>query len=133
MRNTGIPVSFGTVVLLGAIIGVAIVGLTFNQFISENIKQYAALKAIGVRNQRLLLMTLAQAMFVGIVGYGIGLGAAAAFFASTTNSVDALRGFYLLPEIAIGVAFLAILIVFASTILSLRRVFVVDPATVFRG
>lgn len=133
LANTGIPVSFGTVVLLGAIIGVAIVGLTFNQFISENIKQYAALKAIGVRNARLLFMTLGQALFVGVIGYGIGLGAAAAFFASTTKSVDALRGFYLLPEIAVGVAVLAILIVFASTVLSLRRVFVVDPATVFRG
>lgn len=133
LANTGIPVSFGTVVLLGAIIGVAIVGLTFNQFISENIKQYAALKAIGVRNTRLLLMTLGQALFVGVIGYGIGLGAAAVFFASTTRSVDALRGFYLLPEIAVAVAGLAILIVFASTVLSLRRVFVVDPATVFRG
>lgn len=133
LENTGIPVSFGTVVLLGAIIGVAIVGLTFNQFIMENLKQYAALKAIGVRNGRLLFMTLGQALFVGVIGYGIGLGAAATFFASTTNSVDALRGFYLLPEIAIGVAILAIVIVFASTMLSMRRVLVVDPATVFRG
>ena len=133
LKNTGIPVSFGTVVLLGAIIGIAIVGLTFNQFILENIKQYAALKAIGVRNTKLLLMTLTQALFVGVIGYGIGLGAAATFFASTTNSVDALRGFYLLPEIAIGVAVLALVIVFASTILSMRRVMIVDPATVFRG
>lgn len=133
LKNTGIPISFGTVVTLGAIIGVAIVGLTFNQFISENLKQYAALKAIGVRNERLLAMTLGQALFVGVIGYGIGLGAAAAFFAATTKSVDALRGFYLLPEIATGVAVLAIAIVFASTILSMRRVLVVDPATVFRG
>ena len=133
LKNTGIPVSFGTVVLLGAIIGIAIVGLTFNQFIMENLKQYAALKAIGVRNGRLLMMTLGQALFVGVIGYGIGLGAAAVFFASTTNSVDALRGFYLLPEIAVGVAVLAIAIVFTSTIVSMRRVLVVDPATVFRG
>lgn len=133
LKNTGIPVSFGTVVLLGAIIGVAIVGLTFNQFITENLKQYAALKAIGVRNSRLLMMTLGQALFVGVIGYGIGLGAAALFFDSTTRNVDALRGFYLLPEIAVSVAVLAIVIVFASTILSMRRVLVVDPATVFRG
>lgn len=133
LQNTGIPVSFGTVVTLGAIIGVAIVGLTFNQFITENLKQYAALKAIGVRNGRLIAMTLGQALFVGVIGYGIGLGAAASFFAATTNRVDALRGFYLLPEIAIGVAVLAIVIVFTSTILSMRRVLVVDPATVFRG
>lgn len=133
LKNTGIPVSFGTVVMLGAVIGVAIVGLTFNQFIMENLKQYAALKAIGVRNGRLLVMTLCQALFVGGIGYGLGLAAAATFFSSTTNSVDALRGFYLLPEIAVGVAILAVVIVLLSTVISMRRVLVVDPATVFRG
>ncbi|MEO1277332.1 MAG: FtsX-like permease family protein [Planctomycetota bacterium] len=133
LANTGIPVSFGTVVILGAIIGVAIVGLTFNQFIMENLKQYAALKAIGVKNTRLLAMTVAQATFVGVIGYGLGLGAAAAFFSNTSRNVDALRGFYLLPEVAIGVAIAAVVIVFLSTLLSMRRVLVVDPATVFRG
>ncbi|MGD1916183.1 MAG: ABC transporter permease [Phycisphaerales bacterium] len=133
LANTGIPVSFGTVVILGAIIGVAIVGLTFNQFIMENLKQYAALKAIGVKNTRLLAMTVAQATFVGVIGYGLGRGAAAAFFSNTSRKVDALRGFYLLPEVAIGVAIAAVVIVFLSTLLSMRRVLVVDPATVFRG
>ena len=39
----------------------------------------------------------------------------------------------LLPEVAIGVAILAVAIVIIATIVSLRRVLVVDPATVFRG
>jgi len=132
LENTGIPASFGTVVVLGVLIGIAIVGLTFNQFVMENIRQYAALKAIGVRNSRLLAMTLTQALFVGVIGYGIGLAAAATFFATAGKS-DALRGFYLLPEVAIGVAILAVAIVIIATIVSLRRVLVVDPATVFRG
>ena len=37
------------------------------------------------------------------------------------------------PEVAISVAVLSIIIVFVSTLLSMRRVLVVDPATVFRG
>lgn len=132
LANTGIPVSFGTVVVLGAVIGVAIVGLTFNQFIMENLRQFAALKAIGIRNSRLLWMTTVQAGFVGVIGFGFGLGAVAAFFRSTAD-VDALRGFYLLPEVVIGVAVLVMLIVLVSTLVSMRRVLVVDPATVFRG
>ncbi|MEM8757857.1 MAG: ABC transporter permease [Planctomycetota bacterium] len=133
LANTGIPVSFGTVVILGVLIGIAIVGLTFNQFITENLKQYAALKAIGVRNGRLLMMTFAQALFVGTIGYGLGLFAASQFFNWPSKNVDALRGFYLLPEVAVGVAMLSVVIVFSSTVLSMRRVLVVDPATVFRG
>ena len=120
-------------VILGALIGVAIVGLTFNQFITENLRQYAALKAIGVRNGRLLVMTLFQALFVGTIGYGLGLFAASQFFNWPSKNVDALRGVYLLPEVAVGVAVLAVVIVFASPLISMRRVLVVDPATVFRG
>ncbi|MEL6330239.1 MAG: ABC transporter permease [Planctomycetota bacterium] len=133
LSNTGIPASFGTVVVLGILVGVAIVGLTFNQFISENLRQYAALKAVGVGDGTLLRMTLLQAMFVTVVGYGLGLLAAAAFLAGASNAADGLAGFVLRPEIAIGVAILAVLMVLASTIVSMRRVLVVDPATVFRG
>ncbi|MEO1718176.1 MAG: ABC transporter permease [Planctomycetota bacterium] len=133
LSNTGIPASFGTVVVLGVLVGVAIVGLTFNQFINENLRQYAALKAIGVGNWTLLRMTLLQAFFVAVVGYGLGLLAAAAFLAGASNAADGLAGFVLLPEIAIGVAILVALMVLASTVVSMRRVLVVDPATVFRG
>lgn len=133
LANTGIPVSFGTVVVLGVIVGMAVVGLTFHQFVMENMKQYAALKAIGVRDGKLLAMTLTQAGFVGLTGYGLGLGAAAVFFHIAPRRSDALRGFYLLPEVAVGVAVAAAAMVLLSTILSMRRVLTVDPATVFRG
>ncbi len=132
LANTGIPASFGTVVFLGVLIGIAIVGLTFNQFIMESIKQYAALKAIGVRNGRLLLMTLGQSAFVTVVGYGLGLLAAAAFFRFGSQS-DALKGFYLLPQVAVAVFVLACAIVLVSTLVSMRKVLTVDPAAVFRG
>ncbi len=131
--NTGIPVSFGTVVGLGVIVGIAVVGLTFNQFISENMKQYAALKAMGVRNGRLALMTMAQASFVGVIGYGIGLFLAASFFHFTAPKVDALKGFFMPWWVALAIAGVAALIVAAATLFGLRRVLFVDPATVFRG
>jgi putative ABC transport system permease protein len=67
-----------------------------------------------------------------VIGYGLGLGAVVIFFRSTAD-VDALRGFYLLPEVAGGVAIIAVIIVLISTLISMRRVLLVDPATVFRG
>ena len=133
IKNTGIPISFGAVVFLGVAVGVAVVGLTFNQFISENMRQYAALKAIGVRNGRLALMTLCQAGFVGVVGFGLGLGIVGAFFHFVAPNVDALKGFYLPWQVALGIAGVALLIVTAATLFGLRRVLFVDPATVFRG
>ena len=47
-RNTGIPINFGITVVLGLIVGTAIAGQTFYLFTLENLKQFGALKAMGV-------------------------------------------------------------------------------------
>lgn len=59
IENTGIPINFGITVVLGVIVGVAIVGLTFSLFIRDNIKQFGALKAIGVTNRKIMVMVRA--------------------------------------------------------------------------
>jgi putative ABC transport system permease protein len=134
LRNTGIPVNFGTVVALGIVVGVAVVGLTFHMFVTENLRQYAALKAMGLTNVRLIGMVLLQASVVGAIGYGLGLGLTSAFFELATSSPTSFfRGFYLPWEVAVGVGLLAALIMLVSSLISLRRVLVVDPAIVFRG
>lgn len=79
IANTGIPVSFGTVVLLGVIVGVAIAGQTFYLFVHENLRFMAALKAMGARTSTLAQMVLLQAFAVGFAGYGLGVGLAAFF------------------------------------------------------
>lgn len=132
IRNTGIPISFGTVVALGILVGVAVVGLLFNMFVLENLKQFAALKAIGVRNGRLIGMVLLQALTAGTVGYAAGIGAAAAFFEIAGNS-PTFRGFYLPWQVAAASACVACGIMVLASLFGLRRVLFVDPAVVFRG
>ncbi len=131
LQNTGIPISFGVVIVLGVVVGVAIVGLTFNIFVAENLRQYGALKAMGLSNLSLVGLVMLQATVVGAVGYGIGLGIAAMFFRFATQGE--LRGFYLPWWIAAGVAGLTLLIMLLATVGSLRRVVVLDPAIVFRS
>jgi putative ABC transport system permease protein len=134
LRNTGIPINFGTVVVLGAIVGIAVVGLTFNMFVMENLKQYAVLKAMGVTNGRLIGMVTLQASVIGVMGYTLGLAVAALFFEMATASPTSFfRGFYLPWQIALGVAGVAMTIILLTAVFSLRRVLVVDPAVVFRG
>jgi putative ABC transport system permease protein len=133
LRNTGIPVSFLTTILLGIIVGSAIVGLTFNMFVSENLPQYAVLKVIGVTDGRIIGLVLFQAAVVGLIGYAIGTGLAAAFFAFASTPTSALRGFILPWWIAMAVAGTMTLLILLSTVVSLRRVLVVEPAIAFRG
>jgi putative ABC transport system permease protein len=132
IRNTGIPINFGITVAIALIVGTVVAGQTFYLFVLENLKQFGALKAIGVTNRRIAGMILLQALVVGVAGYCIGIAMTAAFFEATHENLD-LRGFYLLPEVMAGVAATVMIIVLLASMLSVRRVVVLEPAIVFRG
>lgn len=132
LRNTGIPVNFGITIALGFLVGSAIAGQTFYLFTLENLKQFGALKAMGLRNSRVVAMVLLQASIVGIIGYCLGIGMTAAFFELTADLNPNLRGLHLLWEIAAGTAAVVVVIVCLASVMSLRRVLVLEPAVVFR-
>ncbi len=132
VKNTGIPVSFGTVILLGVLVGVSVVGLMFNLFVLENLRHFAVLKAIGTKNSRLLSMVLLQALVVGFVGYSIGLGGAAMFFEFAGRNPN-FNGFFLPWQVGLASGLVAAVMIMLASILALRRVLVVEPAIVFRG
>ncbi len=102
-------------------------------FTLENLKQFGALKAMGLRNTRLIGMVLLQAMIVGVLGYCLGIGMTSAFFQFVAQSDPNLRGLHLLPEIAAGTAATVVVIVLLASVVSLRKVLVLEPAVVFRG
>jgi putative ABC transport system permease protein len=132
LSSTGIPVNFGITITLGFIIGVAIAGQTFYLFTIENLKQFGALKAMGVSNPRIVGMILLQALVVGLIGYGFGIGLTAAFFESTSHLTQ-LAGLHLFWEVMVGTGAAVVLIVLLASLLSIRRVLVLEPALVFRG
>src|SRR5690606_4407534 len=103
LRSTGIPVNFGITIALGFIVGTAIAGQTFYLFTLENLRQFGALKAMGLGNMRLVLMILLQACIVGCVGFGLGMGVTALFFEATKN-VTHLAGFFLPWQVVAGTA-----------------------------
>jgi putative ABC transport system permease protein len=132
IENTGIPISFGTAIGLGVLVAIVITALTLAMFIQENMKNFGALKAIGVANGQILVMVLAQALLVGFLGYGLGIGGTAAFlhFGAADPS---LRGFRMLGEVVGWSALVILVIVAGSALVSVRRVLKMDPAIVFRG
>lgn len=130
-KNTGIPISFGTTVLLGFIIGVAVAGQTFYSFILENLPHFGAMKAMGTSDSVLLRMLTIQAVAVGFTGYGIGLGLASLFGYAVMH-----RGnppFYMPTELLLLSFFGIATITIFSIFLGIRKINSVDPAQVFRG
>lgn len=131
LKNTGIPVNFGITIAVALIVGLAVSGQTFYMFTVDNLRQFGALKAIGVTNARLVSMVLLQALVGGALGYAIGTGMAGVFFEATLNQM-ATRGIVLMWEAVAGVAVLMALVAVAVSLLSVRKVLVLEPASVFR-
>lgn len=132
IENTGIPINFGITVALGVIVGIAIVGLTLSLFIRDNIKQFGALKAIGVTNDKIRMMVAVQAGMVGLVGYSIGLLGAVAFVNGFALGGGFFKGFFTPWQIPLMTAVVTLLILALTGLLALRTVLNTEPASVFR-
>lgn len=130
MKYTGIPINFGVTVVLGFIVGIAIAGQTFFNFTLDNIRYFGTLKAMGATDRMLLRMILLQAAMVGAIGYGLGVGAAAAFGSLSGNTELSFR----LPwQLLVFSAVAITLICAASAVLSMWKVVRLEPAIVFQS
>jgi len=132
LSSTGIPVNFGITISLGFIVGAAVTGQTLYLFIVESLKQFGALKAMGVPNRGILLMILLQALLIGGIGFGVGIGLTAIFFI-TTGNITHLAGLHMTWLAMLGTGAAVLVIVIFTSFISARRVLRLEPAIVFRG
>ena len=132
LRNTGIPVNFGITIGVALVVGTVVAGQTFYLFTVENLRQFGALKAIGVTNARLMGMILLQAGTAASLGFALGTGMAATFFELTLHKL-ATRGIVLMWECVALTGACILFVAIVASILSIRRVLVLEPAAVFRG
>ncbi len=130
MHNTGIPINFGISITLGFIVGAAIAGQTFYNFTLENLRQFGVLKAMGTSNWTLLRMILLQAVLVGSIGYGMGVGLTALFGYLMRHSILAFKfPWQLLVFSGAGVSLICML----AALISILKVIRLEPAIVFKG
>ena len=130
MRRTGIIVNFSITVGLGFVVGCAIAGQTFYTFTLENLNQFGSLKAMGVSNLRIVGMVLFQALVVGVLGFCLGVGLAA-LFGEIVPRFSQLA-FFMHWRVLVGTLAAVLLIMTLSSLVSIRKVLVLEPAVVFR-
>jgi putative ABC transport system permease protein len=130
LRRTGILLNFGTTVLLGFMVGVAISGQSFYTFTVENLPQFGMLKAMGTSNARLIAMIMLQATVVGSIGYGAGVGLAAIFGELTRGHSKLV--FFMPWQVLIVTGLAVLLVVVSASLLSIRRVLRLEPAIIVR-
>lgn len=129
-RNTGIPISFGLTILVGFIIGLAVVGQTFYSFVNENRGNFGALKVMGVENALLQRMLFVQASIVGLIGYGIGLFISV--IVGLIIDVSGIAPFYMNWQICLIVFALVCIISVSTAYLGIRKINKLQPDEVFR-
>lgn len=130
MKYTGIPINFGIAVALGFLVGTAIAGQTFYNFTLDNLRHFGALKAMGASNIRLLGMILFQALIVGLIGYGLGVGLASCFGLLAGRTELSFR--LLWQTLALTGGAITFICMLSATI-SLVKVMRLEPAIVFKG
>ena len=121
LQHTGIPVNFGTTVILAFLVGCAVAGQTFYLFTVENLKQFGTLKAMGMNDRRVVAMILIQALVVAVIGYGFGVGLATLYGMFAQRAMPLLAFFLpwqVLAITAVAVLFISLL----SSLLSVDRI-----------
>jgi putative ABC transport system permease protein len=131
LKYTGMPINFLTAVALGFIVGVTIAGQTFYNFTLDNLRYFGTLKAMGATNPTLLRMILLQALMVGAIGYGLGVGAASLWGSLLSGRTQI--AFRLQWQLLLVSAAAVLLICLASAALSIRKVMKLEPGVVFRS
>ena len=130
MLQTGIPINFGTAIVLGFFVGVAVAGQMFYNFVLDNLKYFGAMKAMGASRKILLGMVFLQASTVAVLGFGLGIAVTSIFGLTVPSEKLAFRMTWQIPLIAAGSV---IIICTASAAIGMWRVLRLDPADVFKG
>jgi putative ABC transport system permease protein len=73
LTRTGIGISFGLAALLGLLVGLAVVAQSLYASVTERIREFATLKALGASDDRVGCFPLAQAVGNALLGSALGL------------------------------------------------------------
>jgi putative ABC transport system permease protein len=129
LKETGILVNFGLAVALGFIVGALVSAQMMYNFTLDNLRFYAALKAMGAGNGRLIGMVLVQVFTIAFLGYGLGVGAGSVLGRMVGDAGLAFRMPWQIPAFA-AVAILGCCLI--AGLFSIQRVLRLEPGIVFR-
>lgn len=127
---TGILINYGISVALGVIIGFSIAGQIFYIMTLHNLSYYALIKSLGGTEKMIMKMILFQAIAVAIIGYILGTAITLLWGYQIRNTS---LTFEFPWELLLFTGFFAVLICAFIAVLSIKKVFKLDPHTLMTG
>jgi putative ABC transport system permease protein len=128
-RATPIGYVFGFGVVMGLVVGGIIVYQILFADVSEHLREYATLKAIGYTDTYLFGVVLQEALWLALLGFGPGIGVSLLLYRSAGEATR--LPLEMTPALALGVLALTAAMCAVAGAIALRKVRQADPADVF--
>jgi putative ABC transport system permease protein len=130
LTRTGIGISFGVASFLGLLVGLAVVGQTLYAAVTERLREFGTLKALGAAEGCVARFIITQALANAVLGSVTGLMGAVVVgrLMSTVRAPVVMTGW-----VAAGSVALVTLVCLVAAALPYWRIRNIDPASVLRS
>ncbi|WP_346341659.1 FtsX-like permease family protein [[Phormidium] sp. ETS-05] len=130
-RRTGIGFILGLGAGVGLIVGVVVVGQILYSSVSDHLKEFGTLKAIGASNVTIYSVIIEQSLWMAVMGYLPGM----ALCVGVRAWVLASQGLLISISVptAAGVFGITVVMCISAAIFAIHKVNRVDPAIVFKA
>ncbi|NES81626.1 MAG: FtsX-like permease family protein [Moorea sp. SIO2B7] len=131
VKRTGIGFILGLGAAVGVIVGMVIVGQILYASVSDHLKEFGTLKAMGASDWVIYGVIVEQALWMAVLGYIPGMVLCWGVSAWTLAS----QGIVILitPVTAVGVFGLTLVMCVSSALFAIQKVTRVDPGIVFKA
>lgn len=129
-KSTSVGFILGLGAVVGVIVGIVVVGQILYASVSDHLKEFGTLKAMGASDWFIYSVIIEQALWMAVLGYLPGMGLCLALGAWTleTQAVQILIS----PIAATGVFGLTIVMCVGAAVFAIQKVTQLDPAIVFK-
>ncbi len=130
-KRTGVGFVLGLGAAVGVMVGTIIVGQILYSSVSDHLKEFGTLKAIGASNGVIYGVIIEQALWMSVLGYipSMALCYGVASWAFATQGILIL----ITPVSAIAILGLTVIMCVGSAIFAIQKVTRLDPAMVFKA
>lgn len=130
-NRTGIGFILGLGAIVGVIVGMVVVAQILYTSVSENLREFGTLKAMGASDWDIYSVILEQSLWMAILGYvpGLLLCWGMGTWTAATQGIVVL----ITPLSAIGVLGITVVMCVGSAVFAIQKVTRVDPGIVFKA
>ena len=130
-KRTGVGYILGLGAAVGMIVGMVIVSQILYSSVSDHLKEFGTLKAMGASDWTIYSVIVEQALWMAILGYipGLIICIGVGSWTYTTQGIIIL----ITPASAIAVLGITVVMCIGSAIFAIQKVTRVDPAIVFKA